>query len=389
MMSDNFIFKKENSQYIWSNEFFKLILSKGSFQAFDDYSYVKDVKDIMYLYYNVEIFAKYYNYDEDSEIEKFEWKKISECYVYDFPGIIQLKYILEKLLSNDIPLEEYRKFKYFNSNAIGYEYRLGTEGFANDDHYEVVKEISINESDKRESYTFYMGCKINPQGDRSSIGVRTNYINRVDLENLLRMIDTFIQDCIKVHNDNNMEYLEGALKSFSVNDSKLMETDKKGNVLNIFLQGDIVTLSVLEGLLLENNFYSIEYNDVKIIEIKEKEISFEYIVDGEIKVVSVSIDKIFSVFNELLSEESYKLYWNELDICDDMMSLLSECDKEEFRHNNEEFLFEKWKECIVNRYWLCREEHNLPIRQEDKGNHENVYACAKEIIVMLKEKMNF
>ena len=55
---------------------------------------------------------------------------------------------------------------------------------------------------------------------------------------------------------------------------------------------------------------------------------------------------------------------------------------------NIDFLYNKWKEAILNRTWMCRKEHNLPKRVEDKGHHENVYASIRVIIKNIKDILN-
>ena len=37
---------------------------------------------------------------------------------------------------------------------------------------------------------------------------------------------------------------------------------------------------------------------------------------------------------------------------------------------------------------MCRKEHNLPKRVEDKGHHENVYASIRVIIKNIKDILN-
>ena len=84
--------------------------SEPSIQAFQEYLPVKDFKDIMYYYYTVKIFKKIYNSKEIL---------VSERYVYDFPCIDELKWIIEHQLNNNPTIDgqkiEYNSFSKINN----------------------------------------------------------------------------------------------------------------------------------------------------------------------------------------------------------------------------------------------------------------------------------
>ena len=51
-----------------------------------------------------------------------------------------------------------------------------------------------------------------------------------------------------------------------------------------------------------------------------------------------------------------------------------------------DYLFEKWDSALIDRTWMCRNEHNLPNRVKNKGHHENVHASTRFIIEELKKE---
>ena len=89
----NFKFiKTDDDRFRWESDFMVLEYSEPSIQAFQEYLPVKDFKDIMYYYYTVKIFKK---------IDKSKEILVSERYVYDFPCIDELKWIIEHQLNNN------------------------------------------------------------------------------------------------------------------------------------------------------------------------------------------------------------------------------------------------------------------------------------------------
>ena len=99
----------------------------------------------------------------------------------------------------------------------------------------------------------------------------------------------------------------------------------------------------------------------------------------------IYLNTLLALYDEV-SEE--KLNYGEEEIKKDFINILSENEKKEFIEKDIDFLCEKYEDVILNRTWMCRTEHNLPQRLEDRGYHENVYESIKVIIENIKKELS-
>ena len=119
----------------------KIEFSEPHIQAFDDYGYVRNSKDIMHYYYTVKGFAK--------QEYKNKWEQIFQIHTYDFPCILSLKAMLEAFIEKPINRDEYQKLKCSDFGTY-YSYNMET-GFLSDDSYSLTHTIFVNDSNEEKS----------------------------------------------------------------------------------------------------------------------------------------------------------------------------------------------------------------------------------------------
>ena len=317
-MNNNFKFiKTDNNRFRWESNFMVLEYSEPSIQAFQEFLPVKDFNDIMYYYYTVKIFKK---------IDKSKEILVSERYVYDFPCIDELKWIIEHQLNNN-PTIDGQKIEY-KSGDIRYRETFETEGFACEDFYSISK--STDENNKNERYSIYIGTTRDVNDDLTSNGIRTHYINRLDLKELLKCVDGFIQYSI----DCNNNALEKLNDKFIIKDDKLYQYDYENNLDSIYVIGDFI-----EDITFIDNNKQCEEVDLIISDIRRDKVFFKSGVCLFTKDIRYMNTKV----------EDNKLTYNEQQCAEDFISILNTDEKHEFISNDVNELLLKYKYAIVNR----------------------------------------
>lgn len=362
----------KNVKYIWQSPLMMVVFSDASYQACDEYSYVKDIEDILYLYYDVDIYYKkrVFSKDEDSieDEPKYIWKKVSSVSAYDFPTILQLQHVLKLLLNNEIPLEEYRKFDYYTRENEpefkGYEYTFESEGFLCDDHYLVKHTIQEREGEIINNfYTFYAGASVEIDGSITSNGIKTE-VDEEGMKKLLECINAFLDDMLEKGNEQTRKMLKESSENFMECDGRMLCNEKDDEEL--FLRGDEIEIRVIRGDMDGTDFYSEEYRNVKIKEVQKNGIiitqgyltsgsgSFIDNLESDVKIPFKEIVHVFREPNEKEMRYREKAIQNDL-----IKNIISEKEHEEFEKKDIDFLFKKWKHIILNRYWLYRPEHGF------------------------------
>lgn len=376
--------KYERNENIFSfqSENLKVEFSEPRVQAHDEYGACKNEKDILYYYYNVSV---------QSKKDNGKWKILFSVNTYDFPEILNFKVMLEAML-NEVKIEDYQKAD-CGEGHIWYTYYLDSCPLC-EDYYAISHSILKDEHNdiERDSYTVTVGKAL----DYSCSEVQSmNFGNltRTDLNEIYECVKDFVQYSIdETHRINKERDLQG-LNAFKIEDGKLYEMSQdKTEVLAVYVPGDeIDEIKVLKGDINSKDFKSTSICKFKIDKFTEDGIvlssgyedlrrEFRRITEREEIKLSVLID----LFDDV-SED--RLKFNEEEIANDFISILSDKEKEEFKTKSETLLFQKWNQAILNRTWMCRDEHNLPKRTENKGNHENVYASIREIIKLIKSKL--
>lgn len=364
---NGFKFKKVNNKFRWESDFMVLEFSDPSIQGFSDYINLKDEKGIMYYYYTVKIFKKIAEWD-DKENEVIKWKLVSKRNAYDFPCITELKWILDFQLKDNTIIDG-QKSEY-NSGAIRYLKVSATGGFACDDFYEITK--SVNAEGKDERYIVYCGTTFDTNGDSNSSGIRTPYVYKDDIEELSKCVCDFIQYSLDDHNKQNDNYRE----AFDVKDGKIYEyvTDDNGvnknKIESIFAVGDKVDIKLVIG----NKEYDYD-GIISKIENKNIELSNGDITNGEYIVY----------MNNDPTDEMLK--YKENDIAKEFISVLSMEEIEEFKSNRIDQLLKKYKKVIIDRTWMCRDEHNFAIDYHSGDMIKAVTSIVENIVSIIKTNL--
>lgn len=387
----NFEFAHKKDRFIWGNDQVRIVFSNPNYQAFREYSYVKDVKEIMHYYYSVEIY-------ENRNGKGF--KLLTGRNTYDFPCIVDLLDMLDTMLHTKIKREHCRKIVYktrdhdgkiVDSGRVGYEYTISSEGFAYDDFY-MLKKTEIEDSDKvYESFTLFMGCSPDIQGNRTSIGFMTEHVDRKDLEKLYDCVNSFIQYTIKNENTKLVRYCKNYIACLKTDSIKLYHRNDK-SVNDVYPVGTNCDIVRLVGSLDSTTFTSEDYRQTTIVAIKKNSI---VVKDGYIdkrrecekieKECEIPLSEILYIADN--SYDTELRYYGVDEIVQDWIKLLNDKEKEEFKRETVDALFDKWSEAIINRTNMCIPDHNLPVLAQptEEDYHANVKANVKVVIEKVKE----
>ena len=364
----------------FSTDKLKIVFSNASIQPFDEYGYVKDTKSIMHLYYSVDGYIK----------KDGKWKTVFSARTFDFPGVIDFCGILEDFITKTLPLDIYQKIE--NKHGTLYSFHQNT-GYYGEDFYNVTHKVAhYGGSEHEDYYTITIGAP-NPRHHEERKSITFDVLRKEDIEEMYKCVTFFLDQILKNQNEQTIAYNKKQMQSWKTKANNLHQTaNNKTQIENIFTVGDKVDITVLRGDIETKDFYSESYENTTIKTVCDDSI----IIDGgyidqrhssdcpRIENIKVPISTIIYMFCDIDNE---KLYYNEEEIANDFICLLTDDEKTEFKDADADSLFNKWAEAILNRTWMCRKEHALPIRAEDKGNHENVYASIRYIVGMIKGKL--
>lgn len=362
---NGFNFKKMNDKFRWESDFMVLEFSSPSIQGFSDYINLKSENEIMYYYYTIKVFKKIIDWDEnDKEIVK--WELVGSRRTHDFPCILELKWILD-YQSKDNTILNGQKHEYQNGD-IRYSKVESTEGFACDDFYEITK--CVNSKGKDDRYTVYCGTTFDCQGDLNSVGIRTPYICKKDIEQLFKCVSGFIQYSLDEHNKGN----NVGKNRFEIKYDKIYEYNSKNKVVDkniiesIYIIGDDLDITTV----VDNKQY--EYYKVEISKIEGKNI---ILTNGDV----IDFMSIVYISDEVIKE---KLKYKENEIAKDFLSILSSEEKKEFKNCSVELLLNKYKMALIDRTWMCRNEHEFNIDYKTGDSVNAVTPIVKNIINIIK-----
>lgn len=360
-----FKYKKVRNKFRWESDYMILEFSNPSIQGFSDYIQLQNENEIMYYYYTVKIFKKIVQWDDDdNEIVKL--KLVADRWTHDFPTILQLKWILNYQLNDDSRIDG-QKHEYQSGN-IRYSKVMSTEGFACEDFYEITK--SVNSEGEDEEYIVYCGTTFDLQGDLNSAGIRTPYIYRKDIEELLECVSSFIQYSLECHNKENRLWQH----CYEIKNNKIYEYNSdngkinKNKIESIYIIGDILDITTVVDNT-EN-----EFDKVVIFKIEGNNIILE---SGSI----ITSNSIVYMSDEVAD---YKLKYKEDEIAKDFLSILSSEEIEEFKNCNTDVLLEKYNMAIIGRTWMCRDEHEFNIDYNSGNRVGLVTSIVKDVINLIK-----
>ena len=376
----------KNGIYGFRSENFKIEFVEPRIQGFDDYAYLKDEDGIMYYYYGVD------GYIMGS---KKNWKKVFAAGAYDFPGILGFKSMLEAFYLDKIGMGKYQK----DSNEdcpdrVWYTYSLDSGTFV-EDFYSITHEIIIDDGEEvKNSYSMTIGKALDYAGSEIN-GITFRHLDANDLEKIYECVCEFVEYSLEVHNKRTKEYILDGLRSWQCIDGKIYEMNEDGkSIESIYPVGTLMDdATVLIGDINSKDYRSSTFNNFIIEKVENDGIiisgGYEENLRGEYRHLEQPEKILFSTLIRMFEDmPKERLAYNEEDIQTDFISLISDFEKNEFKGEDVEFLFEKYKSAIMNRTWMCRDEHNLPKRVKNTGYHENVYASIRVIVENIKNKLS-
>lgn len=384
----NFSFVRNKNKFNWESDDIRLVFSKPSIQAHNDYVELKDEKGIMYYYYDVEIYKKIIvDWDDEREDDEdggaiYKWKLVTKRSMYDFPSILDLKYIINHIRELDV--KENGQKTILRNNDIIYSYRIDTTSFASEDLYEITKHERVAKDEESWVgapiyYTFYMGCSFDCQGDNNSEGIRINYLTKESIDELYKCVEEFVKYSIEHHNENVKKHNKISAKSKVYSDGLLYQ---------YYDYGDKKQLKKIEAFYIVGDYVQVTYiEDGKEIDIETQIKGLnerELITEKDIK---IPLEKIVYMTNRV---ENHKLVYNEEEVAKDFFEIMNSSLKKEFSENSIEYLLEKYDDAICDRTWMCREEHLFTHKlnpEEYMDNIKKIKPCIKVAIRLIKEML--
>lgn len=362
---EGFRFVRENDTFKWESNFMVLEFSNPSIQGFSEHAYLTSAEEIFHYYYCVKIYKKTHRWDEDDN-QSTEVTLVCERNTYDFPRILSLKNILEFQLKDNTVIGG-QKIEYVLGD-VRYSKSVETEGFGCDDFYEVKK--SVDADGENEKYVVYCGTTFDAQGDLNSVGLRTPYVERKDIEALLACVNEFVQYTLDEHNDQVRLWNS----VYGVENGKIYEYELQKNGVNKdVIEAMHTTGEVLDIVSLVDNKET-KHSDVVLSKIETDAV---YLTDGE----RIATDTICYVSNNPTDE---MIRYKEEEITKEFVAILSPSEKEEFSKESVENLFVKYSSAIINRTWMCRGEHAFNIDYKTGDMVNAVSPVVKDIIDRVK-----
>ena len=379
MIKDNF---EKDKSIEWINNDIKVKYVYRGMQAFNEYEEVKDVKNILYYYYDMFIYTKKYEYKKDKLVSK--WNLLTSCYTHDFPEIIAFNGLIKYILKLDLNKKKTRKKAQkiiYTDKTKEYSYKMNVENWLFDDYYEITK----TQKGKKTNYSLYIGCAIDPQGDLDTFGVSFNLAEET-LKEILECIEKFINYSITDHNEKTRLYNDLHTSNKKIESNKIFEYKIKDNkvidtIEYIYIIGDVVDIKVKEGEHVKS------YNDIIITDITcPDKIKCLMKQDDEEEIKEFNITDIIGIYDDPPEE---KLKYKIEEIAKDFMQVVigtsdDDCIKKDFSVLDEETLYKKYGDAIINRTWMCRDEHGLTYK---KTGHpvKDIEPCVREVIQLIKK----
>jgi hypothetical protein len=381
MSISEFKITKKN-KYVWKAGNVKLVFSESSIQPHDTYMIMKDTNDILYFYYTVELFEKVLVLGESKYQYKKSWKLVASNSVFDFPNLLYLQEIINNILDDDCT-DGGQKMGYPNG-MVGFMKNYFTDGCLFDDYYRIEKIIIGAEKPR---YSFYAGVPVNTNDSHGSKGIYAMVLDEGDILNLKNCVDEFIQHAIDTENGRTRELIHFECNNKEVIEKKLFEYNADGGIENIYQKGDILWDVTILG---EDEDKPAKYlHNVTIEEINNGP---EPYARGTVKFSgndeAVQTCDITHIFREFDSRVNYSLK----EITEDFLNLIrGTYIEKDFEKNPINWLFDTYKDAIINRTAMFREEHKILSPDEvsvECGVNHNVRIVIKNIVDRLLREKN-
>ncbi len=372
-----------NEKYGFQSDKIKVEFSNPHIQPSDENAFCKSERSILYYYYTLTVYIK----------EKKRWQHFFTAHTHDFPEILTFKEILKQFLDG-IELENYQKNKI--DEGIWYSYYLDITGWADDKYGVYHSFLDLKDEIRQNNYKVSIAKPLANFIGFNNISVELENLDKEDLLQIYRTVSDFIDYSIHITNEEIIERNKADLLSWKSEGGKLYKMMPDGkSIESIYVVGDKIDNAILlHGDINTEDFWSYEICNFTIDAITEDAIvlssGFEYddrhgrrdIESSE----QIKLNCLLNLYDDMPKE---RLCFNEEQIKEDFKGILSDKEKVEFIESSADFLFDKWKSAIIDRTWMCRDEHNLPKRVESDDRHDNVYASIRVIIDKLKDELWF
>lgn len=364
-----FQYNKKNKKINWQNDEIKVEFSEPSIQAHDEYKLIESTEDILYYYYTIKIFNK-----RQTKKDKYKWHLVYSKFIYDFPAILEFRKMLNFFITLN-PVEQGQKVEY-QDKTIKYQYSLNTSGFfnANEDYYELKKET--DEKGENPIYTLYIGGAIGDEIDITTTVIRIPRITQEEIQELLKCIDSFIDFSIKKENKKTEKLVKKKteLEIKKVEEYKLYEYKSDGvSIKGLYCIGDSIEITYY----VDKEFGETKTYSDQIKKVTETTLTLNNDVD-------IPIKNIIHVFKNVSDEE---IRYNQMEIANEFISHLADAEKEEFQTLPTKKLLKKYKSAIIDRTWMCRNEHNFEYKRTGKPT-KDITPIVKEVIHIIKHNLN-
>ena len=369
---------KPNMSYIRGN--IKIEFSNSVIHPHDQFGFVKDEKSITRHSY---VLSGYIKIND-------KWERTFETTVFNYPNINRLRNALKCFAEKEKQLENYQTVNKGNHTEYSFTEKILDMGSDNYTISHIVETIEDNVI--KSYYDIAFGCSTTKCSLKKEFLV-LHGLSEEEFSTLYKYIEDFYEETIKETNNKIRKSAKEKIQSWKISENRLIHFSDSGKQINsINTVGDKVEISVLRGDLDSNDFYSDCYEDAFIKRIEDNSITLiggftESYATGDIthiEEIELPINRLLQISHTVPYE---KVRYKEKEIAMDFLELLSEEEKEEFKDKSVNRLYDKWKEAILERTHMLRDEHRLPFRKKDMGNHENVYASIKQIIKIIKKSI--
>ena len=360
-------YNKQDNLYLWGNDCIYFYLTEPRIYPFNDGTMIEEYHDILHFYYSFGV----KNQQSGETIFSGE--------AYDFPKILEFSLILNEIYDEGIDLEEVGSFQRVSGeNGIDvYSKKLTIGGVCCDDSYSLERVIISQKNKKVEQrYNLYLGKNLS-FSNASSVGINITDLRPQEVRELKNMVNDFIDDAIKNTNKITRKLMKIMRESLSKRNDKLYQTAQNYSTVNPEIYPDYIDAIYVVGDKISVDYLGEDRKITHAVSGVLEVIGDDYLVCSG---MTVFYDRIVYISNDVSPE---KLKFNAEEIKNDFLKIIGDYESKQLQKMSEEQAFEFFEEALINRTWMCRKEHNLPVLVKDRNtpnfNIENAHENAKRI----------
>ncbi|MBQ7776631.1 MAG: hypothetical protein IJ379_11995 [Lachnospiraceae bacterium] len=380
-MRHEYKFVRRGDVFAWEGDFIKIEFSDPRAWPHSLYKY-QNKKSMLYLNYTLTIWVKKLHMAEP--IGHYEWTILTQRETYHCPMIKELRRLLNYFLKDRQPGDGWGWYKECGTKLYTLTGNTG-DSVECEDFYEITKKVQSGNN--VEWYDMFISCAIDPFWRHGRAGVSIPELQRGDLEQLELCVKEFQRASVELYNTYNRKHIEANCASHRFVEGKLYQyyvrdssTDCDYDRIEcIYMVGDEISDGYWMHLE-EEAFWPESYGKSTIAQITEKEV---VLANGEV----LPIDRIYSMY----LQTPKKNYDNSrAGIVEDMLALLTEEDKQEFRERPEDELVVKYGKVLEYRegiHYNRMEQHGFAPSEDIYVNYENARFYTGEIICDIKARV--